>query len=179
MLPAPSSDRVVKAFHGTSRHKARQVIKDQHITPSHNPYDWLGHGAYFWEESYERARQWAEKKYRGDAAVASTEVRLGRCINLFDTSWASVLRRAHEDLRVRYDGLGQPMPQNREGRRELDCAIINYITEKLYQADTVRAAYLEGEAIYPSALFVGLAHIQLVVRNTNAIVSRYEVEEGS
>lgn len=179
MLPAPFSDRVVKAFHGTTIDKAAQIVKDQLIAPSRNPYDWLGHGAYFWEESYERARQWAEKKYHSEAAVVSTEVRLGRCINLFDASWASVLGRAHEDLRARRAALGQPVPQNRGGRRELDCAIINHIAEDLYEAETIRAAYLEGEAIYPSSLFVGLAHIQLVARTPNAVVARYEVEEGS
>ena len=178
MLPAPSSDRVVRGFHGTLRDRASQIVKLQRIEPSGNPYDWLGHGAYFWEESYERARQWAERKYAEEATVISAEVRLGSCINLFDASWASVLNRAHEDLRNRYANVGQPMPQNRGGRRELDCAIINYVTQYLYQADTIRAAYLEGEAIYPTSLFVGLAHIQLVVRNPNAIVGRYEMEEG-
>src|SRR5438874_2904794 len=102
MLSAPSSNRVVKGFHGTSRAKGTQIVKDQLVAVSRNPYDWLGHGAYFWEESYERARQWAEKKYHSEAAVVSTEVRLGRCINLFDASWGGVLRRAYEEVRDRH-----------------------------------------------------------------------------
>lgn len=34
---------------------------------SERPYDWLGHGIYFWENNHERAFQWAkDKKARGE-----------------------------------------------------------------------------------------------------------------
>ena len=33
---------------------------------SQKPYDWLGHGLYFWENNYDRALDWAtQKKHRG------------------------------------------------------------------------------------------------------------------
>ncbi|MBI5000371.1 MAG: hypothetical protein HZB92_02435 [Euryarchaeota archaeon] len=179
MYSAPFNDQIVKAFHGTTHEKALHIVQTQQITPSTNPYDWLGHGIYFWEGSYERARHWAEKKYSKNAAVVSTKIKLGRCINLFDLSWNEVIKRAHKELRQRCESNGVIMAINKNGRRELDCSIINYITAHFYNVDTVRAAYIEGESVLPTSLFVGLAHIQLVVRNIDMITESYQIEEVS
>lgn len=179
MIPAPFENRVVRVFHGTSIEKAMKIVEDQWIIPSENVFDWLGHGVYFWEESYQRARQWAERKYLSKAAVVSTDVKLGHCMNLFDSSWSTVIKRAYEDLHQKHQLDKIPLPVNRAGRRELDCAVVNAIAENIYDIDTVRAAYIEGEPAFPTSLFVGLAHIQMVARNPDIIVGRYEIEEGS
>ena len=55
------SHSLVVGYHGCDVRVARKVIslKDS-LHPSQNPWDWLGHGFYFWEDSPARARRWAE-----------------------------------------------------------------------------------------------------------------------
>ena len=51
----------VIGFHGTSEDVAESVfLGKSELKISKNAYDWLGHGAYFWENAPERAWQWAE-----------------------------------------------------------------------------------------------------------------------
>lgn len=59
------SPEIVVGFHGCDRSIAEKVIKHgEHLADSQNDYDWLGHGVYFWEGSYERAIEWAKASQR-------------------------------------------------------------------------------------------------------------------
>jgi hypothetical protein len=40
------------------------VNNPQYIEISEKPYDWLGHGFYFWENNIQRAIEWADDKFR-------------------------------------------------------------------------------------------------------------------
>jgi hypothetical protein len=52
---------LVIGFHGCERAVRDQLLnKPNKIVYSRQPYDWLGHGMYFWENNYTRAFQWAE-----------------------------------------------------------------------------------------------------------------------
>ena len=54
--------QIVLGFHGCDKNTFKNVIiKGQHLKNSNNNYDWLGHGIYFWENSYVRALDWAKK----------------------------------------------------------------------------------------------------------------------
>lgn len=174
----PYDDDIVKAYHGTSLDLAKEIIEKQEVKQSKNPYDWLGHGSYFWEDSYERAQHWAEERFPENPAVIYTKIKLGHCLNLLNLSWHSTIKRAHDELSNQYQAKGKKLPTNNNGRRALDCAVINYIADNYYEVDTVRAAYLEGESAYLGGLFVGLAHIQLVVRNIDMVVGTYDIIEG-
>src|SRR5439155_1194366 len=50
--------------------------------------DWLGHGIYFWEDSYLRALRWAEEESKKShrkidlPAVIGATIELGNCLNL-------------------------------------------------------------------------------------------------
>ena len=47
-------------FHGCDISVHDSVLYDnQHLKWSDNPYDWLGHGIYFWEHNLQRAWEWA------------------------------------------------------------------------------------------------------------------------
>ncbi len=59
---------LVLGFHGcNSMAYDNVIVKRQHLKRSTNNYDWLGNGIYFWENSYERAYDWAKNKYGSDA----------------------------------------------------------------------------------------------------------------
>ena len=95
------------------------------LTTSHNGYDWLGKGIYFWAHDPLRARECAsDTQFRRltAPAVLSAVIELGNCLNLAERAAVVQVARAHEFLR---DTLHSPvgtslMPVNRGGRRELD-----------------------------------------------------------
>jgi len=50
-------------FHGCDLDICNSLLNNPNkIRQSEKPYDWLGHGVYFWENNYERALHWAKKK---------------------------------------------------------------------------------------------------------------------
>jgi hypothetical protein len=58
-------------------------------------------------------------------------------------------------------------------KRELDCAVIRFayqLAEKRGTCfDSVRAAFLEGEPLYPGSMFRKQNHIQIAIINPNCI----------
>jgi hypothetical protein len=50
----------VLGYHGCDEAIGERILQnDDHVAVSRNRYDWLGEGAYFWENSPERALEWA------------------------------------------------------------------------------------------------------------------------
>ena len=46
----------VLAYHGCDREVGERILAgEEQVRPSANDYDWLGPGAYFWENSARRA----------------------------------------------------------------------------------------------------------------------------
>ena len=51
---------LIIGFHGCDTNTYENVIyKHERLHASHNSYDWLGSGIYFWENSLNRAQEWA------------------------------------------------------------------------------------------------------------------------
>ena len=48
---------LILGFHGCDKKLRDSIISEEGvvINPSNNEYDWLGNGAYFWENNQERA----------------------------------------------------------------------------------------------------------------------------
>lgn len=171
---------LVLGFHGCNSETYRNVIQNsQHLKKSENPYDWLGNGIYFWENSYERALDWAQNKYKEDACVIGAILDLGNCLNLTDYRSTEVLRTGYKILKAKC--VGSKMPENKQGRsdrdlllRDLDCAVIQMIhdeckTNNIPAYDSVRGVFTEGEEIYPGAGIVEKTHIQICIVNVNCI----------
>ena len=56
---------LIIGFHGCDADVRDKLINNPDtIVASKEPYDWLGHGMYFWENNYHRALQWAQDKYK-------------------------------------------------------------------------------------------------------------------
>lgn len=174
---------IVFGFHGCDKSTYDEVLlKGGSLQQSDNKYDWLGNGIYFWENSVERAFQWAEasKKIKNPAVIGAA-IDLGYCLNLTDYNSNEVLRRAYEILKIKHELADEPMPENQDipGNgdillRDLDCAVIQQIHEyhkekKLEQHDSVRGAFIEGGLVYPGSAFKEKTHIQLCIINPNCI----------
>ena len=54
--------RLVLGYHGCDKSVADRVLAgNETLRKSEKPYNWLGHGIYFWEHGPERAFEWAEE----------------------------------------------------------------------------------------------------------------------
>lgn len=184
---------VILAYHGCDRSLAEQVVSGKkELKVSKNPYDWLGEGIYFWENSPRRALRWAEflrdhpkisKSKINEPAVIGAVIELGNCLDLTDQASLDLLKQVERVYR-KFTGLtGMTMPKNEKASpgdqdllmRHLDCAVINFChflredEEDLVSFDTVRGVFFEGDSLFDGSKIREKTHIQIAVRNTNKI----------
>jgi hypothetical protein len=171
---------LVIGFHGCEQESFDNVImKKQSLKKSNNKYDWLGNGVYFWENSYERALEWASSKKH--PAVVGAIIDLGNCLNLTDYYSSEILKRGYELLKKKCEKAGIPVPCNKRIHgsgdfllRDLDCAVIEEIhlfnkENNIPMYDSVRGVFTEGDVAFPGSCFLEKTHIQLCVVNPNCI----------
>ena len=173
-------DRFVLGYHGCDRSIVNDVVTGKcGLRVSHNDYDWLGNGIYFWEDSYQRASQWAhQSKQIEQPAVIGAVINLGHCLNLLDVEHLETVRIAYQTLKRTAAQAETFMPANRGKTfkdRKLDCAVIETLhrmreEESLEPYQTVRGFFVEGEELYEGAGLRHQDHIQLCVRDTACIV---------
>jgi hypothetical protein len=172
---------LIIGHHGCEAALVQQVVNGRRkLAPSHNGYDWLGEGIYFWAHDPLRALEWAsDTQFRQlDApAVLSAVIELGNCLNLAERSAVAQVARGHEFLKdtLRSPASATPMPLNRGGRRELD----NRVMETLHQLrepeglppyDTVIGYFAEGRPIYEGAELRHQNHLQICERHPACIL---------
>ena len=179
----------VLAFHGCDEDVRNKILLgEEALRTSHNDYDWLGSGSYFWEQDHIRALEFAD--YVRDnpdkfnvkitkPSVLGAIIDLGLCLNLLDRKNVPLLQESHELLLSMVNKTNGVMPRNMISNgfpllRRLDCAVINVLhlsreQNNLPQFDTVRAAFWEGDKIYEGSSFMTQSHIQICVRNQSCI----------
>lgn len=175
---------LVLGFHGCNQETYENVIhRHEHLKRSENAYDWLGNGIYFWENSYERAMEWAKNKYGSDACVIGAVIDMGHCLNLTDYKSSFYLKVAYDSVKDMCETNGIDLPINKQGKsetdillRNLDCAVIemvHYISKQPESEwvpfDSVRGVFLEGNGVYPGSAIVEKTHVQICVVNPNCI----------
>ncbi len=166
---SPEPDmRITVGFHGTSKELAELALKDKGLLVSRDPGDWLGEGAYFWENSSDKARQWARERHGDAAAVLKAEIQLGRCLDLTDSKWVDAAKAAFQELEIEHKAKGTPLPKNKGFDHYKDYAAIRLLCERKFSVDTVRGAFGEHREL---GGFQNLAHVQIAVRNPEMIVS--------
>lgn len=185
------STSFILGYHGCSSEVAESVLQGDDFRPSTNVYDWLGSGVYFWEANpkrgleYYREMQARKKKSHEDEAVVGAVIDLGYCLDLTTSSAIQLVQASYSGLVETIEKSAKTLPANRGGddrlKRELDCAVINYLNGLLKEAkepqfDTVRGIFLEGKEIYPGAGFLEKTHIQIAVRNLDCIKGVFRVK---
>ena len=178
----------VYGFHGLDKTIALQILnQDTDFKPSSNDYDWLGNGIYFWENNYERAKEYAHIALeRRDSTIKEpfalgALIDLGNCLDLLDQKHLNFLAIAYDSFKKDFEERGMELPTNSQfgsddfdfKKRELDCAVIRYAHELAEKEgmkfDSVRAAFWEGEPLYDGAGFKKGNHIQIAVLNPDCI----------
>lgn len=180
---------LVLGFHGCDRSVAEDVLsqKQPHLLSSKNAHDWLGEGIYFWERDPWRALEWAisaserPKQTAGkikDPYVIGAILDLGRCCNLLDFDCCAEVESAFQFISEVYKSAGQPLPENRQGEDKLlrfrDKIVIKAMhdirdDQKLPPYQSVRAAFIEGQELYPGAGFKKKNHIQIAILDAQCI----------
>jgi hypothetical protein len=190
---------LILGFHGCDLEIAEKLINfPNRVHKSEKPYDWLGHGMYFWENNFHRAQQWAkDKENRGKikkAAVVGAVLTLDNCLDLLDGSSINLLSRYYELLKIELESMGKTLPKNIDIekdphkdklRRELDCAVIEYMHKEieieidknelkkgfseLKKFDSARGFFSEGGPAFPGSAIQTKSHSQICIRNMNCI----------
>lgn len=178
----------ILGYHGCDRKLADKVFAGKAtLRPSHNDYDWLGDGIYFWEHNARRAFDFAVEvsarslsplKKVETPAVVGAVINLQVCLNLLDSRYIALVRRAYIGLRDASEAAGILLPKNSVGNdllsRKLDCAVLRFLHQTReengeHPFDTVRAVFVEGEGLYENAGFAAKNHIQVCVRDPACI----------
>jgi hypothetical protein len=194
---------LVLGFHGCDQAVADKVISSgDNLLASTNRYDWLGNGIYFWEQSPDRALDYATELQQNPGrsknpikapAVIGAVIDLGFCLDLVTMGNLGLLARSYETLQKSYATAGLDLPRNKPSaksgtqsadllRRELDCLVIEALHDSMQQEkkpefDSVRGVFWEGEELYPNAGFRAKNHIQLCIRNPNCIKGYFRPRE--
>ncbi len=183
-----TKSNLIIGFHGCEEEDQQRLISDiTYFKRSQEGYDWLGHGMYFWEGNEKRAWQWAEMKKKSGTikkpAVVGAVCDLGRCFDLLDSTNIATLKKyynifAQESHKAGYDipiNIDHPRDKGIKVLRYFDCAVFEYMHSVLHKEsdeppfDSVRAAFMEGKPIYPTAGFLEKTHIQICIINPNCI----------
>jgi hypothetical protein len=183
--------RLVIGYHGCDKAVRDKVIqKGDSLKAQPKSYDWLGHGAYFWEHGPARALEWAtQQKRRGkidQPAVLGAVLHLGRCFDLLDSDYTDLLAETYPVFCQTMKEAGTPIPNNEpltpadDDRllRKLDCAVVNWTIEQLEEGrdirfHSVRGVFQEGAAVFPDAGIRRRSHIQIAVRDPACILGYF------
>lgn len=189
------STSFVLGYHGCDQSVAEALLRGDQFKPSENPFDWLGHGVYFWEANPRRGLDYAhELKVRNEGkpgaielpAVVGAIIDLRFCLDLISSTGIAAVRAAHANFETRMADTNAALPTNHRGSdlllRDLDCAVINHLhkirantSPPLPPYDTVRGVFLEGDRIYADSGFFEKTHIQICVRNAACIKGVFRV----
>ena len=165
-------------FHGTSAGAAQRILTTG-FEVSRNEYDWLGDGAYFFQDAPARALEWARQRFGDDAAVVGAEIDLDDCIDLLDIPWHSQVRSAYPRYLARLRETGESVPRQSAGAHRLDRNVMNYLIDLLTERGTrvasVRAAFAEGEPAFPGSALLSRSHVQIAVRTPAVILRTWRV----
>lgn len=187
-----SHPHFVLGFHGCDALVGESLLRGQisHLKPSKNDYDWLGHGIYFWEDSPQRALEFAQERVDGGRNskgniqtpfVVGAVINLLHCFNLMDRTALIELRGAYDFLESLMTKSREKLPTNGENllSRKLDCAVFTTLQgyrkdNGLPPYDTVRGLFFEGDPLYPGAGFKSKDHIQICVQDTRCILGYFK-----
>lgn len=173
MIGIPAAHlKVAVGYHGTCKAAAESIISKGFLLSSKSE-DWLGDGAYFFQDAPGRAREWAEARFNRDAAVIEATIELRDFIDLLDSKWSSWLAQVHDEFVKRQKEAHNPLPVQRGGAHRLDRAVLNFAVEILrndgQMVRGIRGAFQEGFPVFPNSALFTLSHVQIAVRDLSLI----------
>lgn len=153
----------MKYYHGTTAENAQRIVEEGRFLASSNFYDWLGPGAYFFQDAPLLALTWAlelAKKTDTSPAVIELEIDLTHCFDL--------LRNDHSKLLAAFRNCWEPHE-----------SLKNYRAQKspiLRRSDTAPYRIFHGPVDQGEALKSGFNWIDC--DNLRALLEYLNLEEG-
>jgi len=162
----------ITGYHGTRLNYVEPILQDGFII-SKNEYDWLGDGAYFFQDGFHLAKEWANKLFVDNGVVIGAKIELDNCMDLVDSRWCDFLKKAHDELLAKLKAENMLPPRQSEGAHRLDRAVINYAIASLerrgHKIQSVRAPFHEGNPLYLNSALFAKSQIQIAVRDISSI----------
>lgn len=182
-------------FHGCDESIAQKLLNSpKKVKISTEPYDWLGHGFYVWENNFERAFQWAKDKEKKGliekAAVIGVVFTLDYCLDLMDSEFIKMLPIYYSLMEKDFHTSIKELPKNKDVKedehqdlliRDLDCSVIEFLHKEIHEKikinpnlglmefDSTRGVFTEGGPAFPGAGIKMKSHIQICIRNMKCI----------
>jgi len=175
------STSFILGYHGCDREVGERLLAGEAFKASNNDYDWLGPGIYFWEANPLRGLSFAEEAalrrgFEPQPCVVGAVIDLGNCLDLTTTDGIALLRDGYDELLTAAHSSDWQIPENSGDslRRRLDCAVIVHLHRQLHAngstpIDTIKAVFVEGSPIYPTAGFSEKTHTHIAVCNPECI----------
>ena len=184
------------AYHGCDAVTRDDLVSGRlkSLHASENKYDWLGSGAYFFENDAARAFMFAlassqhpEKMYTKQAIATPAMVGAVLCVSRWlDMTTQEGIRHfawGFQSLSSASHAGGVELPRNEAASpedqdvllRALDSAVFNFI-HKARELDNapafqaVRGAFLQGEEVAPSSGFYARTHVQIALRDNSCVL---------
>ena len=93
----------VLGYHGCDRAVDEKVLQGEKFSLSQNDYDWLGHGAYFWEANPLRGLEFAKELQTrrtniAEPYVVGAVIDLGFCLDLTTSTGIAAVAAVHGDF---------------------------------------------------------------------------------
>jgi len=162
-------------FHGTDKANVSSILAGG-FRLSNNSADWLGAGAYFFQDAPSRAKEWA-RTHCSDPAVIGVEISLDGCMDLLDTDWWKLFRDVFNAYRLQCLKQGAQFPRQRGKFHGLDKMIVDLVRDGQVtigkEIKSVRGIFKEGDSVYPGSAFNDLDHVQISVNSNDIIIDRW------
>lgn len=188
MISSPHATAI--GYHGCEKRIGLDIVAGvAKINFSTNDYDWLGNGAYFWENNLDRAKQWSSQQKRrnkiNEPFVIGAVISLGHCLDLMSGGYLNLLSEQFKLVNEFFDRNELVLPTNstpgRSGEmllRPLDCLVIESLhalnkEQHTPEFSTVRGVFYEGGPLFPGSSFTKQNHIQICVRNHASILGYF------
>jgi len=187
--------QLVFAYHGCDVTLRDDLVSGRitELKPSANKYDWLGAGAYFFENDYKRALMFASaaqanptkrftKQPIATPAVVGAVLQLDFILDMTTQEGIEEYCLAYEAMVEYLTDNGLPEPKNSKPNdndediivRQLDSDVFNFMhqirektDQRMFQA--VRSAFPQGEEVAPSSAFKRSSHIQIALRENSCV----------
>ena len=182
--------QLVLAYHGCDITLRDGLVsgRTKQLNPSHNKYDWLGPGAYFFENDPQRALMFANAAYanpekRYTKYPIATPAVVGAVLQL-DFILDMTTQEGIENYCLAYQAMVDylidhdlPEPKNSKAHDEDEDVIVRQLDSDVFgfmhriRAETlqarfqaVRSAFPQGEAVAPSSAFRRNSHVQIALQ---------------
>jgi hypothetical protein len=190
---------LIIAYHGCDVTVRDDLVSRRlaHLDHSKNRYDWLGPGAYFFEDDYYRAFMFAtasfenpDKRYTArpiaTPAVVGAVLRVQHWLDMTSQEGLREFAKGYAGMCEYFEQIEKTIPTNAPANdedevillRQLDNAVFTYMHDVQPGFQAVRGAFHQGEEIAPRSGFHKQTHIQLALRDNSCVVGWF-LPEGA